>query len=138
MATTRDQDPGQFEAGFDVIHDKIAASTEIPAGTLAMNDGGEAKPFTSAGYVAGAKLLGVANARYSNPTGAAVSGVKMVFRRGTPAELDGKAGDLPVGTDVGGLVTVTDNFSVQKTAIVNGLAVFLLKITGSVFRVLIP
>lgn len=138
MAKTTAQDPGNFTAGYDCIHDKIAASVDIPAGTLAVNDAGSAKVFTSALYVAGAKLLGAANARYTETTGAAVSGVKLVFRRGTPFECDGKAGDLPVQADVGGLVYVSDNFTVQKTAIVNGLAVVLLKISGSVFRILLP
>ncbi len=47
-----------FEGNVLVKAKTIAASVTIYGGTLAMNDAGKVKVFTSAGYVAGAKLLG--------------------------------------------------------------------------------
>lgn len=134
---TIDQDPGEFEAGYDVTHTSLAASTTIPAGTLAMNDAGVIKQFTSAGYVGGATLLGQARHRMENAALTASTG-KYTFRRGCPMDVEGKAGDLPTAAELGKSVYVSDNFTVQKTAIVSGLAVTLLAIKGSVYRILLP
>lgn len=138
MATTIDQDPGEYETGYDVTCEQLAASTTIPAGTLAVNDSGSAKIFTSALYVAGAKLLGAAHCRFENTTASVVTGKKMTFRRGCTVDLTGKSGDLPVIADIGGTVYVSDNFTVQKTAIVSGLAVTLVAIKSNSYRVQLP
>lgn len=134
---TMDQDPGLFETGYDVTHTSLAASTTVPAGTLAMNDAGVVKQFTSAGYVGGAALLGVACHRMENATASPLAG-KYTFRRGCSTDLEGKAGDLPTAAEVGKTVYVSDNFTVQKTAIVSGLAVTLVAIKGNVYRVQLP
>lgn len=138
MATTFDQDPGRFATGYDVTAVQLAASTTVPAGTLALNSAGSVVVFTSALYVAGAKLLGLAHCRYENLTASVVTGKKMTFRRGCTADLAGKAGDLPLAADIGGTVYVSDNNTVQKTLIASGLAVTLVAIKGNSYRVQLP
>ena len=93
----------------------IAASVLLPLGTLVMNDAGQAKPFTTAGYLAGARLLGYANQTYDNSASGSIAVLDMMFLRDCPMILSGLGGDLPTTTHVGGPVALHDNFTCKKT-----------------------
>jgi len=129
-ATTTNQDAGTFSDGYDVELDKLAPSADVPADTLAVNDGGEVKRFTSALYVAGKPLLGRAHQHYANPSSTDTKMGRFTFRRGCPMRIATKSGDAPTRSYVGGYVYVSDNFEIQKTAITDGLKVFLIQLSA--------
>ena len=119
----------------------IAASITVYGGTLAMNDAGKVKVFTSAGYVAGAKLLGFPVSTIANSTASDVTYSSNVlhFRRRCPMVVNGKSGDLPTTSEVGGSVYVKDNFTVGKTDAGSELAVTLLECNSDgTYTILLP
>lgn len=137
MAITTPFNQPRYEAPKEVMFGTLAANTTVPAGTLAMNDAGVAKPFTTAGYLAGAAFLGAANQTYANPTGSTLS-VDMMFARDTPVWLAGKGGDLPTAAEIGKPVALDDNFTCKKTIAANELTGVLLEIAGNRYRVALP
>lgn len=119
----------------------VAASVTIYAGTLAMLDSGKVKVFTSAGYVAGAKLLGFPVSTIANSTASDVTYSSNVlhFRRRCPMVVNGKAADLPTTSNVGGPVYVKDNFTVGATDAGSELAVTLLECNADgTYTILLP
>lgn len=128
MSTTNPYNQPRYEAAKQVKHTVLAASTKIPMGTFAMNDGGQVKPFTSAGYIAGAKFLGWANLTYQNTAGSPLTRDPMMFLTDTPAVASGKSGDMPVLADVGGYIALDDNNTVKKTIITGDKQVLLLEL----------
>lgn len=130
-----------YEGNVTVKAKTIAASTTIYGGTLAMNDAGKVKVFTSAGYVAGATLLGFPVSTIANSTASDVTYSSNVlhFRRRCPMAVNGKAADLPTTSEVGGSVYVKDNFTVGKTDAGSELAVTLLEVNADgTFTILLP
>lgn len=137
MATTKSIPQDLDTARQDVIFNALAANTTIPMGALAVNDAGVAKNATDTLIQGGAKLLGMAAATYENPTGSTLT-KRMLFFRSTAGTFAGKAGDLPVAADVGGSVFISDNATVKKTDAGSDLAVTLVKIDGTNYRVRLP
>lgn len=137
MATTKSIPQDLDTARQDVIFNALAANTTIPMGALAVNDAGVAKNATDTLIQGGAKLLGMAAATYENPTGSTLT-KRMLFFRSTAGTFGGKAGDLPVAADVGGSVFISDNATVKKTDAGSDLAVTLVKIDGTNYRVRLP
>ncbi len=131
-----------YEGAVSTKHRVIAASVTIYAGTLAMNDAGKIKVFTSAGYTGGATLLGFPTTNVVNSTASDVTlsaSAPACFRRHTPMVVNGKAADLPTATNVGGPVYVKDNFTVGKTDAGSELAVTLLEVNADgTFTILLP
>ena len=130
-----------YEGNVTVKAKTIAASTTIYGGTLAMNDAGKVKVFTSAGYVAGAKLLGFPVSTIANSTASDVTYSSNVlhFRRRCPMVVNGKSGDLPTTSEVGGSVYVKDNFTVGATDAGSELAVTLLECNSDgTYTILLP
>jgi hypothetical protein len=140
MASTKPYNQPRYERASNVKHERIGANTLLPDGTLVMNQSGSAVPFTDTGFQGGAKLLGFANETYENTTGAAVDRTsKMMFIRGQPWECEGKAGDLPLASDVGGLIAASDNLTCKKTIATNDLQVVLLELRpGGKYLVELP
>lgn len=128
----------RFEAPTQVKLGSIAASVLIPMGTLAMNDAGVAKVFTTAGYLAGASLLGYANQTFDNSAVASTTAMDMMFLRGTPMWLSGLGGDLPTTAEIGKNVALHDNFTCKKTNAGGEASALLLEISGSRYLVMLP
>lgn len=98
-------------------HTVLLASTTIWAGTLAMNDSGVVKPYTSAGYAGGATLLGFPTTRLVEESGSnktyAVNSSPLKFRRNCPFEC---ASDASIAASyIGKSVYLQDNFTVSTT-----------------------
>ena len=109
---------------------KVGANVDLWEGTLVMLDAGVAKPYTAAGYAAGATLAGFPECTISNATGSVVTQADPnTFFRGCEMTISGKAGDLSTEANVGGPVYLKDNFTVGKTNSGTDQAVTLLEST---------
>lgn len=109
---------------------KVGANVDLWEGTLVMIDAGVAKPYTAAGYAAGATLAGFPECTISNDTGSVVTQTyPNAFFRACPMIISGKAGDLPTESNIGGPVYLKDNFTVGKTNSGTDQAVILLEST---------
>lgn len=119
----------------------LAANANVPQGTLACNDAGDAKPFTDTLFQAGATLLGFAiGASYLETTGAAAT-KDMMFARGCQWIAPyAKAGDVPTLAMVGKAISVQDNQTVKATVGGSDLSVTLYEILpgGAGYRVGLP
>lgn len=132
-ALAQDYNQPLTEAATMVTHSVLYANTTIYAGTLAMNDAGVVKPFTSAGYVGGASLLGFPTTRLTETTGSnksyAVGRSTLKFRKNCPFEC---ASDASIAASyIGKPVFVQDNFTVSTTDTGSQLSVILLEILSS-------
>lgn len=140
MAITQEvNQPISYDRYYTAEHPMVAAGVTLWAGTLAMNDAGQAKP--AAPGVAGATLLGLVYQTLDNAAGAMpVSPPSApIYLRGLPVEVEGLPADLPKVADIGSTVAVSDNYAIKKTIAANDLTVTLLAVLpGNRFRVFIP
>jgi len=94
----------------------LYANATIYAGTLAMNDAGVIKPFTSAGYVAGATLMGFPTARITETTGSNVTytanRTPLKFRRNCPMIVNASS---IAQSYVGKTLYLKDNFTASTS-----------------------
>lgn len=134
MATITEQNPRRDAIElpsieiFDIApNPPLFASATILKGSIAINDAGVVKPMPNTGTpTAGSLLLGVAFDTYTETT-ATNTLRKMVFLRGE-FWFPSKAGDAPGATELGKLVFIGDNFTVQKTT--PGAGALSVKCTG--------
>ncbi|RTK98723.1 MAG: hypothetical protein EKK57_11135 [Proteobacteria bacterium] len=110
----------------------VLAGQKILAGTIAMLSTVTGKVIAAVSGTANTRLLGVAEATY-DATGLVDKNFNQVYLRGA-FYLDGKAGDLPVAANIGGLVAINDNCSVKATIAMNDVTVKLLGISGNQFK----
>lgn len=110
----------------------VLAGQKILAGTIAMLNSGTGKVIAAVNGTANTVLLGIAESTY-DATGAVDKSFNQVYLRGA-FYLDGKAGDLPVAANIGGLVAINDNCSVKATIAMNDVTVKLLAIEGNQFK----
>lgn len=113
----------------------VLAGEVILAGTIAMLNTATGKVIKAVNGTANTVLLGIAESTY-DATGVADKALNQVYLRGA-FFLDGKAGDLPVAANVGGLVAINDNSSVKATVAMNDVTVKLLAIDGTQFKCLL-
>lgn len=110
----------------------VLAGQKILAGTIAMLNSATGKVIVAVNGTANTVLLGIAEATY-DATGIVDKSLNQVYLRGA-FYLDGKAGDLPVAANIGGLVAINDNSSVKATIAMNDVTVKLLGISGNQFK----
>ena len=117
-----------YKSYYTIEHPSIAPGVKLWAGTLAMNDGGQAKPAASG--VAGSTLLGLVYQTQDNLGGATpfTPASAPLYLRGLTIEVEGLAADLPKVADLGKLVAVSDNNTIKKTIAPNDLTVTLVAI----------
>lgn len=121
----------QYDRYYTAEHPTVATGVTLWAGTLAMNDAGQAKPAASG--VAGSTLLGLVYQTMDNAAGAmplSPSSAPM-YLRGLSVEVEGLAGDLPTVAGIGNPVAISDNYTVKKTIAADDLTVTLLAVLPS-------
>lgn len=140
MAINQEQNqPIDYTRYYTLEHPILAAGAKLWAGTLAMNDAGQAKPV--AGGVAGTSLLGLVYKTCDNTASASplTPATAPLYLRGVGIEVEGLGADLPKATEIGKPVALHDNNTIKKTVAANDLTVTLLAILpGNRFRVYIP
>ncbi len=130
--------PIPYDRYYTLEHPTVAAGVTLWAGTLAMNEGGQAKP--AAAGVVGSTLLGLVYKTVENAAGATpLSPISPpLYLRGLSIEVEGLAADLPKVADLGKPVALVDNLTVKKTVAANDLTVTLLAVLpGNRFRIFI-
>ena len=130
--------PETSEGDYDIKFHSLAATTTIWDGTMAMNDGGDAKPFTDTGFQGGAKFLGCARGTYTNPDAQAADQL-MTFARGGPRLVpEAKVNDVPTQAMVGGIISLADDNTVKATKGATDIAVILHEIRSDGYLVRLP
>mgnify|MGYP000863730918 CR=1 FL=1 len=121
-----------------VEHNLLFAGTNVPMGTLAVNDGGKIKPLTDTLMQAGAAALGISLDTQDVRASASDVARRCLFARGTQWTAPfAKSGDVPGVADIGKLISVQDNQTVKKTITGTDLQVRLDAITSDGYVVYI-
>jgi hypothetical protein len=108
-ALTKDRNTKR-KADNDLVNFPVKAATTIYAGSLVVNDAGNAAPGRTA---VGLRALGRADKYVANPGAAGAE--RVPIRRGTFCFANSSAGDLIALSDVGANCYIVDDQTVAKT-----------------------